>query len=67
MRNQTIPEAGERYKRTLGNEGEVTVIGVSSDEFVKFKDADGMHFVKLSSFNRYFKRIKNDTGRDGDR
>ncbi len=56
----SLPETGEVYQRKRGDKGYIKVIRVTHDKHVEIKDRNGRHFVMLSTFNRYFSRVKND-------
>jgi len=56
----SLPEIGETYRRKQGDRGHVTVVKITEDEYVVIKDCNGRHFVKLSTFNRYFERVRDD-------
>ena len=49
-----MPKINTEYKRKHGNKGVVTVLSISEDGTVKIKDADGIHFVKASTFYQFF-------------
>jgi hypothetical protein len=53
---QPIPKAGEHYTRRFGDRQTVEVKGVSPDGFVKIRDGDGMHFVRVATFHDFFER-----------
>jgi len=53
------PDKGKTYKRLYGSKDVVTVEAVTPDGYVKFKDIDGMHFVRVESFNSFFEKVEN--------
>lgn len=55
-----MPSKGEKYKRLYGSRDVVVVEAVTPDGYVAFRDIDGMHFVKIESFEKYFEKIKDD-------
>ena len=66
----SLPEIGETYRRKQGDRSHVKVVKITEDEYVVVRDYNGRHFVKLSTFNRYFERVKDDErpltgGREG--
>lgn len=56
----SLPETGEAYRRKQGDRANVIVVKITEDEYVVIRDYNGRHFVKLSTFNRYFERVKDD-------
>ena len=46
-------ETGKIYKRMKGRRDTVRVLAVSND-YVKIRDSDGIHFVPVLSFPKYF-------------
>ena len=56
----SLPEIGETYRRKQGDRAHVKVVKITEDEYVVVRDYNGRHFVKLSTFNRYFERVKDD-------
>jgi hypothetical protein len=50
-------EIGATYRRRYGNHEEVKVLAVSHDGFVKVRDSDGYHFIRLAVFDDYFDRV----------
>ncbi|WP_456432845.1 hypothetical protein [Nitratifractor sp.] len=56
----SLPEIGEIYRRKQGDRSHVKVVKITEDEYVVIRDYNGRHFVKLSTFNRYFERVKDD-------
>lgn len=53
-----MPSKGERYRRLYGNKEVVRVYGVTPDGYVKIRDMDGYHFVKVESFDKYFEKVE---------
>ncbi len=56
----SLPEIGETCRRKQGDRSHVKVVKITEDEYVVVRDYNGRHFVKLSTFNRYFERVKDD-------
>lgn len=53
-----MPNKGERYRRLYGNKEVVRVDAVTPDGYVKIRDMDGTHFVKVESFEKYFEKVE---------
>ena len=58
MQKSDMPEIGEEYRRTNGDKQVIKVIAFSAEGYIKIKDSNGLHFVRESTFKRYFKRAK---------
>ena len=54
----SLPEVGEAYRRKQGDRGYVKVVRITEDEHVEIRDRNGRHYVKLSTFHRYFTRAR---------
>lgn len=54
------PTVGKRYRRLYGNKEVVTVLGITPDKYVKFRDMDGIHFVSVESFESFFEVVEDE-------
>ena len=60
MRDIPMPEIGEKYQRLYGDRQIVTVHNYSPEGMIMIKDSNGVHFVSVTTFYRYFRKVKQD-------
>ena len=53
-----MPSRGEQYKRLYGDKQTVVVEAIAPKGFVKIRDDNGIHFVRVESFGKYFKKVE---------
>ena len=58
------PKVGEKFRRLYGSKDVVTVLGITPDKYVKFRDVDGLHFVSIESFESFFERVDDEDRRN---
>lgn len=57
MRDIPLPEIGEKYQRLYGDKQIVTVQKFTVDGMIMVKDSNGVHFVSITTFYRYFRKV----------
>lgn len=52
-----MPKIGNKYTRLYGDRNIVKVLSVSANKWVQIKDTNGVHFISLDTFEKYFREV----------